>query len=845
MPYRSRILEVTASPRLRARSPFLPPAPCSRMHYELLAVATGCLLLGSALSQAQNALPEPATLQQASDIDWVPLDELSAEQCAGMDATCRGRYLEPDFSGPADSSVTAGATVIDGLQLDADAEGQFRLEGGLQVRSADSLVEAQRGSYDMSSRVLLLQEAVRIRRPGLLITGNSARVDELAARSEISLASYLLHDSAIRGTAERISYDAEGELITIDNGAFTRCEPGDNSWLLRGSDIRLDRSSGRGTARGVTLAVKNVPVFYLPWISFPINDERASGLLAPVLGSTRDGGFDIAVPYYFNLAPHYDLTLTPRLQTERGLMLGAEGRYRGQAHQQVLNLQYLPDDQLFDEARKDIPGSDSPPEATRWLLDYQLNASLRPRWSFGVDYAAVSDDEYFQDLGSDGLLSTAQSFLRRNAVLRYSGRDWQFRATAQAFQIIDPSVSALAEPYRKLPDLSLRGDFRSDWGLEYGIDSNYTHFDRNLSERHLSQARIDAGVLVEGSRLSLTPSLSYPWSNSYAFATPTLKYKYASWELDKQALGRSSSPTRGVASASLDSGLIFERDTSLFGADFLQTLEPRLFYLFNEYEDQSDIPLFDSSELTFSYSQLFREDRFSGKDRVGDANQLTLALSSRLYDAEGQEQARLSLGQIRHFRDRRVTLRELPGDIDREDSSALVGEFSVALGQHWRAGAYLEWNTEARELDVGNFQFQYQSDINRILNLGYRYREVPGAARVNGIERRIDQTDVSGVWPLNDRWGLVGRWNYDLANKRNLETIAGLEYSNCCWTARVVARSWIDNNDLFQGIEEENRGVFLQFELKGLGSVLGGNVIGILNNGIHGYREREYASNAL
>ena len=792
-----------------------------------------CSLAGTAAGQ--QAPHEGGALQEAAFLDWVPREQLSSGQLDDQDPSCCGRYIEPPLPPLAEA---AGTTVIDGIGLAVEADGLLRIARELRVQSSDALVTAQRGSFDTESRVLELEEAIRIRRPGLLLTGASARVDEVAASSEIRQASYLLHDSGIRGSAESILYEADRDLITIDNGAFSRCEPGDDSWMLRGSNIVLDRDSGRGTARGVTLAVKNVPVLYLPWISFPITDERASGFLAPVMGTTRDGGIDIATPYYFNLAPHYDLTLTPRLQTERGLMLGAEGRHRGRRHQQALALEYLPDDKLFDADVVDIPGSTSPPRAERWLLDYDLQGSLSPRWSFGVDYAAVSDDEYFQDLGNNGFLSTAQSFLRRNAVLRYGGRHWQFRASSQAFQIIDPSVSALAEPYRKLPSVLLKGEFREPWGLEYGLEADYTRFDRSVDASQFSQARIDAGALVEGTRLSLIPALSLPWSNTFAFATPTLKYKYASWQLDQQALDTDANPTRGVFSATLDSGLIFERDAQLFGQDFLQTLEPRAFYLFNEYEDQSGIPLFDSSALTFSYNQLFREDRFSGKDRVGDANQLTLALGSRLYDAQGQEQARLSVGQIHHFRDRRVTLRELPGDMDRDDSSALVGEFSVTLGEHWRAGSYLEWDTEDGALDVGNFQFQYQSDINRILNVGYRYREVPGPARVNGIERRIDQTDVSGIWPLNARWGLIGRWNYDLANNRNLESIAGLEYSNCCWTMRVLARSWIDNNALFQGVEEQNSGVFLQFELKGLGSVLGGNVSGILNNGIQGYRER-------
>jgi LPS-assembly protein len=266
-----------------------------------------------------------------------------------------------------------------------------------------------------------------------------------------------------------------------------------------------------------------------------------------------------------------------------------------------------------------------------------------------------------------------------------------------------------------------------------------------------------------------------------------------------------------------------------------------LFYLYSEYEDQSDIPLFDSSELTFAFSQLFRDDRFSGKDRVGDTNQLTLAVTSRLYDPRGHELVRASLGQIRYFRDRRVTLFNAPGQEHERAGSAVAGEFSYRLSTNWRFGTYLEWDTRDNELQVENYQFQYQRDVDRILNIGYRYRDDTAHLSTPGLDRTINQTDISGIWPLSASWGLIGRWNYDNANKRNLETIAGVEYENCCWTMRLLARKWIDNDALyFGGIEEDNTGVFIQFELKGLGSLLGGNVAGILNNGITGYRERDY-----
>lgn len=790
---------------------------------------------------AAPVLGQDTAVPEASDIDWVPWEQLTPEQQKQASDNCCGLYVEPPQD---DTDAVSRGMVIDATNLEGEVDGIVSITDGLEVSQQGSRIQANQGSFDYQNQRLVLQDNIRIRQPGVLLTSSSATVDVAAGASTLQDASYLIHESSIRGRAEVIVYtDADG-VITIDNGVFTRCEPGDNSWYIEGGEIELDRITGRGVAKDLTLRVRDVPVLYLPRITFPIDDRRVTGLLAPVIGNTRDGGFDIAAPYYLNLAPNYDMTLTPRIQSWRGAMLGVEGRFLGRRHEQQANLSFLPNDQLYDETRSTIPGSDSPPVADRWLLDYALEGRLARDWSAQVDYSAVSDNDYFQDLGSNGLINTSRSFLQRVASLRYHGNNWNFSARTQGFQIIDPTVTELAEPYRKVPELKLRGLYvkplAGNLEMEYGVDSEYVLFDRNINPGRFNQAQIDAGALVTGSRLSLTPQLSLPWSNSYAFARPTLKYKYAGWNLERQALTASSSPSRSIMSGSFDTGLIFEREIDLAGSSLRQTLEPRAYYLYNEYEDQSDVPLFDSSDLTLSYSQLFRDDRFSGKDRVGDADQLTLAVSSRLYDDAGRELARASIGQIQYFKDRRVTLFNAPTGLEDDSASSLVGEASVALGNNWRAASYLEWDTTTNELDVANFQFQFQSDINRILNLGYRLREMPGPAVVNGINRRIDQTDISGAWPLNDRWGLIARWNHDLANNRNLESIAGVEYNNCCWTVRVLARQWIDNNALFEGIDDDNRGIFLQFELKGLGSLLGSNVTGILNNGIRGYRERDY-----
>lgn len=810
-------------------------------------LALPSLLLIPLLARAQ-----PSELD-AAGIDWVALDDLTPAQRATLDSNCCGAYIEPELPSVAGTPDTVA---LEFDRSEASGEGIVTLDGSVQILQQGMMITGDHAVYDRNAGTANVEGDVRLRQPGLLLTGSTAAVDQNAGTSEIHGASYVLHEIAARGTANVIVYTDNNGIVTIDNGVFTRCEPGDNAWQIEGSTIELDRPAGRGTARNVTLRVKDVPVLYLPWVSFPINDQRMSGFLAPVVGSTRDGGFDLATPYYLNLAPNYDATLTPRIQTDRGVMLGVEMRHRGRNTQQLLGMHYLPGDNQYDAALARIPLSDSPPVADRWLLNYDFQGVLAEGWTAVADYQAVSDNDYFQDFGGyesgygNGLSSTTRSYLYRTARVDYRDSVWSFSAATEDFQIIDPSVTPLSAPYRTLPRVNLDANWFSAAGLEYGFDSEYVVFDRNLNRNRFTAADIARGALVTGSRLAVTPTISLPLSNAGAFLTPTLKYKYAAWNLDNPARGAASDPSRGVVVGSLDSGLIFERALALGDSAYQQTLEPRLFYLYSEYEDQRDIPVFDSSDLTFGFNQLFRDDRFSGRDRVGDTNQLTLAATSRLYDPRGREKARASLGQIRYFRDRRVTLFNTPGTPELRSGSALAGEFSYRLSDSWRLTSYLEWDTRDNEFAVENYQFQYQSAVDRIVNFGYRYRDGSyqnswARPTTPGLDRTINQTDISGIWPLNDSWSVIGRWNYDHANKRNLETIAGVEYENCCWTARVLARKWIDNDALYYGgIEDDNTGVFVQFELKGLGSLLGGNVAGILNNGITGYRETDYAQSS-
>ena len=798
------------------------------------------LSLASGIAFSNSSSGQSAMQQQASDIDWVSAEDLTPEQRALLPGNCCGMYVEPvlpALEGP------PGTAHLQADALAAEADSHAQLQGDIRIRQDNMTLRADTGTYDINGGHVDLRGNIQVRQRGMLLVGTHGQVDNSSATSTINHASYVLHDDNIRGTAELIVYTDTDGVVTIDNGAFTRCEPGNNSWVLEGDSIVLNQSTGRGVARDVKLRLGNVPVLYLPMLSFPINDERASGFLAPTIGSTRDGGLDVSTPYYLNLAPNYDATLTPRVMTDRGIMLGLEGRYLNRLSRNVMTMNYLPGDDRYNAAELLLPNPESPPVPDRWQFAFDHVGRVGRKLRSVVDYAAVSDIDYFQDLGNTGLYTTTRSYLKRTGGVEYRDRDWRLRVQALSYQLLDPTIAPRNEPYKRLPRINLDGEFSHPLGFEYGVGTEYVRFERDLNIDDLTARQIANGAMVTGQRLTVEPEISYPWSTPGAFVKPTLKYKYASYQLEDPTNVYTNDPTRGVALGTLDSGLIFERDLELAGENMIQTLEPRLYYVYSDYEDQSDIPVFDSSEMTFSFNQLFREDRFSGKDRIGDSNQLTLAVTTRFLNERGRERASASIGQIQYFEDRRVTLRNNPGLDERRSSSAIASEFTFRFTDNWRINSYLQWDSTENNIEVGNFQFRYQSDINHILNFSYRYRDVAGnPINAAGFDRRIRQTDVSAIWPVSQNWSLIGRWNYDHANSRELETIAGLEYSNCCYSVRLLARQWIDNDALFYGNVDVNTGVFLQFELKGFGSVLGGNVSGILNNGINGYREREYAT---
>ncbi|SDS44671.1 LPS-assembly protein [Halopseudomonas sabulinigri] len=806
------------------------------------------------------AATQAAPRNDFSRLDWVPREQLTAEQQAAIAPYCGGTYVEPARSGRDDE------TPFDELPVYASADSsRFEqgsqtgvLEGDVLLRQGRLQARSDQASFDQANSSARLEGNVQLRDQGVLVLGDTASMRIDNGETRIDNVEYVVHAARARGTADKLMRRDDAVIVMTD-GSYTTCEPGENTWSLHSKDIELDREKGWGEAKHVTLKVKDVPVFYSPYLYFPLDDRRQTGLLTPSISHSTDNGTEIETPYYINIAPDYDATLYPRYLSERGMQLEGEFRYLKPDNEGKLSAAYL-NDTKYDE--------------NRWLYGWQHKGGLSSRWSTEVDYTDISDPFYFQDLNS-ALDVRSDTYVDQRAAATYRGDGWRFQAAVHDYELA--TITSLT-PYERLPQLRLDGaDWLGDSGLRFGYKAEYTYFDRDLSSGFItgqdgvqfdSQGNPiltpDENLIglqrATGHRVSVSPSLSYPWRNNWAFVTPSVRTQTTYYDLDFDARAdgfdygdANNTPSSTIPVASLDGGLYFDRQTSWFGNSLRQTLEPRAFYLYAPYENQDDQPLFDTNENTFSYNSLFRDDRFSGNDRVGDANQLSLGVTSRALENDGTERARGSFGQVFYFRDREVQLLEADGtapEADTSSSSAYAAEVMYQVSDAWRLNADVLWDPDDSGSDAGSVMANYQPEPRKILNMGYRYRNNINTFNAltgtfdRDVDQRIDQSDLSFMWPLNPQWSLIGRWQHDFAEDRTLEAFGGLEYDSCCWKLRVVNRYWVDYNE-FESVaqDETNRGIFLQIVLKGLGSVTGNDVDSLLDDGIPGYRERE--DNAL
>ena len=824
-----------------------------------------------------------------SHLDWVARDKLTAAQLAETGPYCAGAYIEPTRPGMNDTTNKSDAPTFIGAKASRyqQEEQIATLAGDVVMRQGSMQIEADEASLYQAENRGELNGKVRLRDNGALIVGDHADVQLDTGAAKVDNAEYILHKSRIRGSA---LYAKRGEnaIIRLKDGTYTTCEPNSNAWQLKGNNITLNPATGFGTATNVTLRVKDIPIFYTPYIYFPIDDRRQSGFLPPSFSSSTDTGFMLVTPYYFNLAPNYDATLYPRYMTKRGLLMEGEFRYLTESSEGQFGAAYLHDKD--DKRKLQTDYTD-----TRYMYNWQHKGGLNSRVLTEVDYTKISDPYYFQDLESEQIGVESQDYVNQQGSVTYRGDTYNAKLNVQAYQMA--TISNIT-PYNKMPELSFNGALPTHpGGLNFNYNTSLVRFERDLengdfvNEDGTVSPRLDRNVTglarANGTRLNLEPSVSLPLNWSYGFLTPSLKYMYTQYDIDLDGTGKAqiaaaeagATPTspylggnykgsinRSVPIASIDSGLYFDRNTQWFGTNYRQTLEPRAFYLYVPERNQEDIPVFDTGESTFSYSSLWRDNRFSGSDRVGDENKLSLGLTSRWIEENGFERQRVSIGQAYYFKDRKV---QLPGISDnRDDSTAKVSpyafEYAYRFNRDWRATADYNWDPETRSPRSGSAMMHYQPEDNpnKVVNLGYRYRndqirynQYTGKWEIGGGDfgvkgqpgyikdyYKIQQHDFSVIWPIVPQWNAISRWQYDYNRNRTLEAFGGFEYDNCCWKLRLISRYWVSYDEYTQEAPENEKGdhgLFLQIVLKGLGGVVGTKVESFLDKGIQGYRERE------
>lgn len=807
-------------------SPKVPPRPVSPVARQLPTASTqpglrvDPALLGGVRTEqraadAPAALTVPvATATQPPEVTEAPrlLPLYSAHAAAGV--------IPPRPTTPFASADKASApTYMTADRIDGVNEVEMVAEGAAALERAGDSLRADRIVYRQADDEVEATGNVRLTGPDSSIAGSRLRMRMQESTGEFEAPAYVIRNQPSpipepaltmsglpavsesgqvlattgrllqrppvtgSGAAQRLEFLGENQY-RLEKATYSTCAPGKRDWEVAVDELDLDYDGEIGKASHAAVRFKDVPIMYSPWMSFSLGNQRKSGFLTPTFGSTSKSGLDLALPWYWNIAPNMDATITPRAMTRRGLQLNTEFRYLDYAYSGQARVEYLPDDKL---ANRDRYGYS--------LMHHQ---NLGRGFAGTLNLNGVSDDDYFSDL-STRVAQVSQGNLLRQGTLSYGGPWYGAALNMQAYQ----TLLGLAKPYQRLPQLTGAANrYDLPYGLAFNLNAEYVDFDHPTN--------------VIARRTTLYPQLSMPLATASFWATPRLGYHFTRYQLERQAAGVPEQQSRGVPVFSADGGVVLERETDLFGQSMVQTLEPRAYYLYVPVRDQANIPIFDTGIAGFNYAQMFAENRYAGGDRIGDANQLTLALTSRLLDpGTGEEYLRATLGYLQYFKTQHVIL---PGETARTSRTAdLLAALTGRVARNIYADTAWQYNPRDRRTEKLTVGGRYRPAAGKILNVGYRY-----------VRDQLGQIDISGQWPLVGGWHGVGRYNYSTKERRVIETIAGLEYDAGCWTGRVVMQR------LATIADKPTTALFFQLELNDF-SRIGSNPLDLLKRSVPGY----------
>lgn len=719
----------------------------------------------------KTQLAKPEAVKEAPAV--VEADHLEGKKGKQLEATGNALLRKGDESIRADRLLYFQNT------QDIHAQGSVLLLKG------DQSVRTDRLWYFQDTRDIDAQGSVIMEQSGSTMSGPHLRLNLDTSSGIMEQPSFYLKQNDGRGAADTL-HILDKQRFTLDKASYTTCPAGNQDWVLKVGELEIDKSRQVGIAHHAWIEFMGVPILYSPWMDFPLNDQRKSGFLAPVFGGTVKGGSELALPYYWNIAANRDATIAPRFMLKRGLMFNNEFRYLEPNYGGELQVDVLPHDKLTNRNRNHFS----------LKHDQAVSTGLHGE----IAYNRVSDDDYFRDL-ANAVNATSQVNLVQEGALNYSAGWWQAAARMQRFQTLQDPAALIVAPYKRLPQVTLNSQ-RNYSGTNLAFAGEFVDF------RH--------PTLVNGRRLVLNPSVSYPLLSQPAFyVTPKVGLHSTQYVMGANNTFPLANTSRTLPIFSLDSGMVLERDWSWFGSEYVQVLEPRAFYVRIPYKDQGLLPNFDSAQADFSFTQMFTENRFFGSDRVGDANHVTLAMTSRLLEqGNGMERLKVMLGERFSFSTPRVNLIAPATTINKSDILlAATGRVTDA----WSLDSEFQFDPNQSHTQRYNIATHYRPEAGKALNLGYRF-----------MRNALRQVDVSAQWPLFRRWHGVGRWNYSLQDAQTLEVIAGLEYNQSCWTLRLVAQRFAT------ATQQSSTGFFVQLELNDMVK-MGSDPLNLLGQSVPGY----------
>ena len=836
----------SASPR-RALAVLLALAACAVVSPAALVAAENvppaAVLSAAAAAGAgpDNSVPvNPAGASVATNPASAAADAPGAN-LAALPPAPHGLRVERALGAGRGNSNASAPVFVKADKVTGEFNDHTELEGAVEVRHEGVVLRGDRVLYQFETDALAVRGKVRMVEKGAAFEGPSLDFKLEAHTGEMPNASYTYAAKEGRGQSRLIEFLGD-DNIRMHEATYTTCKADEPAWWIRAETIDINQDEQNAVAHGSTLYFQGVPVFASPYFNVPLGDQRRSGVLTPGFYQNSRLGQEFIVPWYLNIAPNRDYTLTPDVMPRRGVLLGNEFRFEEPVVRGQLNYDVMPNDRTTGTARDHIRLETEyaqtfgrPPLGGPANTGSDVNLASLGGLTFKLDYNRVSDDNYLTDF-SRNIVSASPEVLNQEADLRYAETYWNATLRLAKSQTLISLLAATDPgPYERAPELMFNS-LRSDWhGFDLAATFDATRF-QHPAINPLFVSPVQQSTLYtpkwfsqDGSRFIVNPSVSYPVLYPGWFITPKVQWNFTQYALDPNFNSGSRSAARSLPLASLDAGLVFERPARWLDAEVRQTLEPRLYYAYVPFRDQSRLPNFDSADADFNFAQLFTENSFTGGDRIAQANQVTTALVSRVIDDDsGAERLRLALGQRYYFGSQLVTL---PSEVPRTNlSSDVLFVANASMGHKWSIDLGLDYSTVSSQLALATLGLRWQPRAASVINFSYRYESTSVAGNF------IDQFSASGQWPLNKRWYGVGALDYSIADHGWVQSVAGFEYKADCWVGRFVLSRYaiaLPNSAAFTN--NYTTTWFFQIELNGLTSV-GNSPLDELQRSITGFQ---------